>query len=336
MLYILNGEDDFSLTRALGEIKQGLGDPSLLSTNTTILSGQNVTPEQLRMVVDTVPFLAENRLVIVQGLLGRFESQRPRRRKKASPSNGQESDVSSFAAAMSHLPDSTVLVLTDGRIKSANPLFKQLSGQLSGAKVMAFPLLKGDVLRQWINTEVAAQGATMSPQAVDLLARLVGGNLWIMNNEINKLALFASGRGVEVEDIEAVVSSAQEANVFVMVDAILDFKVGVAEKLLEQLLQQGASPAYLLVMLSRQVRLVVRAKELRRQRKPEAEIQSRLGLKSEYPLRRTLEQAQRYPMERLKQVYKRLLQADLSIKTGRYDGGLALNLLIADLCPQPA
>jgi len=333
LLYILQGEDDFSLTRALGEIKKGLGDPSLLSTNTTLLDGRQLIPDQLRMVVETVPFLAEKRLVIVQGLLGRFESQnKPRRGKKSSSANGRQGDAKSFAAAMSNLPESTVLVLTDGRIKSANPLFKQLSG----AKVMAFPLLKGDILRQWIRQEAAAQGAEMSPQAVDLLARLVGGNLWIMSSEINKLALFASGRRVEEEDIRAVVSSAQEANVFAMVDAILDFKVGVAEKLLEQLLQQGASPAYLLVMLSRQVRLVVRAKELRRQRKPDAEIQSRLGLKSEYPLRKTLEQAQRYPLERLKLVYKRLLQADLSIKTGRYDGGLALNLLIADLCPQPA
>jgi len=333
LLYVLQGEDDFSLTRALGEIKKGLGDPSMLATNTTLLDGQKVTPDQLRMVVETAPFLAEKRLVIVQGLLGRFESRsKPPRRKKARPSNGRENDVGSFAAAMSSIPESTVLVLTDGRIKSANPLFKQLSG----AKVMSFPLLKGDVLRQWINKEAAAQGAAMSPLAVDLIARLVGGNLWIMSSEINKLALFASGRRVEEEDIRAVVSSAQEANVFAMVDAILDFKAGVAERLLEQLLQQGASPAYLLVMLSRQVRLVVRAKELRRQRKPEAEIQSRLGLKSEFPFRRTVEQAQRYPLERLKSVYRRLLEADLSIKTGRYDGGLALNLLIADLCPQPA
>jgi len=332
LLYILNGEDDFSLTRALDEIKKGLGDPSLLSTNTTLLNGQSVTPDQLRMVVETVPFLAENRLVVVQGLLGRFESAKPRRGKKSLSSNGRQGDAKSFAAAMADLPESTVLVLTDGRIKSANPLLKTLSG----AKVMSFPLLKGDVLRQWIKQEAAAQGADMSPQAVDLLARLVGGNLWIMHNEINKLALFASGRRVEVDDIRAVVSSAQEANVFAMVDAILDFKAGVAERLLEQLLQQGASPAYLLVMLSRQVRLVVRAKELRRQRKPDAEIQSRLGLKSEFPFRKTVEQAQRYPLERLKQVYVRLLQADLSIKTGRYDGGLALNLLIADLCPQPA
>lgn len=328
----MHGEDDFSLNRALGEIKKGLGDPSMLATNTTLLDGQNVTPDQLRMVVDTVPFLAEKRLVIVQGLLGRFESAKPPRRKKASPANGRENDAKSFAAAMSHLPDSTILVLTDGKIKSNNPLLKQLSG----ARVMAFPLLRGDVLRQWIKQEVAAQDTAISPQAVDLLARLVGGNLWMMSSEINKLALFAFGRRIEEEDIRVVVSSAQEASVFTMVDAILDFKAGVAERLLEQLLQQGASPAYLLVMLSRQLRLVVRAKEMKRQRMPEMEIQSRLGLKSEFPLHKTLEQAQRYPLERLKQVYKRLLEADLAIKTGKYDGGLALNLLIADLCPQPA
>ena len=280
MLYILQGEDDFSLTRALDEIKKGLGDPSLLSTNTTLLDGKQLTPGELRAVAETVPFLAENRLVIVEGLMGRFESRnKTPRRKKSSAANGRQNDAKSFAAAMDNLPPSTILVLTDGRIKSANPLLKILAG----AKVMSFPLLRGDVLRQWIQQEASAQGADMSPPAVDLLARLVGGNLWIMHNEINKLALFASGRRVEVDDIRAVVSSAQEANVFVMVDAIMEYKAGVAEKLLEQLLQQGASPAYLLVMLSRQVRLVVRAKELRRQRKPDAEIQSRLGLKSEFP-----------------------------------------------------
>jgi len=332
LLYILLGEDDFSLTRSLEEIKQGLGDPVLLATNTTVLDGQQVLSDQLRTVCETAPFLAEKRLVIIQGLLGRFEPQaKPRRRRKTAPSTEQESEYKSFATCLGSLPESTVLVLLDGRIKSNNPLLKQLSAK---AKVRSFPLLKGDELRGWIKREVAEQGTSMSPQAVDLLAKLVGGNLWIMSNEINKLALFASGRRIEVEDIKAIVSSAQEANVFAMVDAILDFKAGAAEKLLEQLLQQGASSAYLLVMLSRQVRMIVRAKELRRQMRPEVEIQSRLGLTSEFILRKTLEQAQRYPLERLKQVYHKLLQADLSIKTGKYEGGLVLNLLIADLCPQ--
>ena len=37
-------------------------------------------------------------------------------------------------------------------------------------------------------------------------------------------------------------------------------------------------------------------------------------------------------MGRLREVYHTLLDADLAIKTGKYDGELALNILIADLC----
>ena len=332
MLYILQGEDDFSLTRSLEEIKRGIGDQALLETNTTTLSGQQVTLDQLRTVCETAPFLAEKRLVIVQGLLGRFEPQgKSRRRKKTAPATEQKNGYKSLAAYLTKVPDSTVLVLVDGRIKSNNPLLKELSAR---AEVRPFPLLKEDRLRQWIQKEVTEQSAGMSQQAVDLLAKLVGGNLWVMANEINKLAIFASGRRIDVGDIKAIVSYAQEANVFGMIDAILDFKVGAAERLLEQLLQRGAAPAYLLVMLSRQVRMIVRAKELKRQRKPEVEIQSRLGLTSGFALRKTLEQAQRYPLERLKQMYHKLLETDLSVKTGKFEGGLALNLLIAELCSQ--
>jgi DNA polymerase-3 subunit delta len=330
LLYILHGEDDFSITQYLGEIKRGLGDPSMLATNTSTFDGQKLTPDELKSVSETVPFLAEKRLVIIQGLLGRFEARGGLRRSKKGGNRGGD-DAKAFAEAMENIPPSTVIVLTDGtRIKSTNPLLKLLSPR---AEVRPFPLLKEPKLKQWIEKEVSAQGAAISPQAVDLLARMVGANLWIMSGEITKLTLFTGGRRIEAEDINKVVSSAQEANVFAMVDAILDFRAGVAERLLEQLLDKGASSAYLLTMLTRQVRLVVQAKELRRQRKSDIEIQSKLGL-APFPLRKTLEQAQRYPLERLKQVYKKLLQTDLYIKRGRFEGGLALNLLVAELCAQ--
>ena len=330
LLYVLHGEDNFSLTKSLKEIKKGLGDPSLLAANTTFLDGQQLSIDQLRAVCETVPFLAEKRLVIIQGLLERFEPQaKPRRRKKVASPTGQNKQDKAFADYLSGIPDSTVLVLLDGRIRSNNTLLKQLAT----AKVRSFPLLKEAQLKQWIKKEIAEKDISMSQQAVDLLAQLVGSNLWIMTNEITKLALFASGRRIEVEDVKTVVSSAQETNVFALVDAILDFNAGVAEQLLEQLLNRGASPAYLLAMLSRQVRMIVRARELRRQRQSDAEIQSRLGL-TPFALRKTLEQAQRHSLERLKEAYRKLLQADLSIKTGKYDGELALNLLIVELCPQ--
>jgi len=332
LLYILLGQDDFSLSHSLEEIKRSIGDQTLLVANTTILDGQQITLDQLRTVCETVPFMAERRLIIVTGLLERFEPKgKTSRRGKSTHITNQQDEYKSLAAYITEIPDSTILVLTDIRVGSNNPLFRELSAK---AEIRSFPLLKDTKLRQWIQGYVVKEGGSISPQAMNLIAKLVGSNLRIMANEINKLLLFASGRRIEEEDVNLVVSQAQEANVFTMVDAILDFKAKVAEQWLQQLLQRGAAPAYLLVMLSRQVQMIVRAIELRNQGKARTEIQNRLGLTSEFALRSILEQADRYPLPRLVQVYHKLLEADLSIKTGRYDAELTLNILIAELCQQ--
>jgi DNA polymerase-3 subunit delta len=330
LLYILSGQDDFSLEQALEEIKRGIGDKVAVAANTTTLEGRQVTMEQLRAACETLPFLAERRLVIVRGLLDRFEAKnRSRRRRKNASAADQQDEYKAIGAYMAGIPDSTVLVLVEGRIRSTNPLFKALAPK---AQVKAFPFL-GDVkLKQWIQKRVSDEGGSIYPQAAALLTKLVGSNLWVMASEIDKLILFASGRRIEEEDVRAVASRAEQVSAFTMVDAILEFKAGEAERLLQRLLWGGDAPAYLLVVLTRQVQMVVRAKELAGQRMPRTEIQSRLGLTSEFALRKTLEQAGRYPMERLKQVYSELLEADLSIKTGRYGGELTLNILIAELC----
>jgi len=327
LLYVLYGEDDFSIHQSLEEIKKEIGDQTALAANTTVFEGQQVTVDQLSTVCGAMPFLAEKRLVLVHGLLARFEAKSKSGRRKTGVSNRQD-EYRSLGEYLGKIPDSTVLVLIDGKIKGKNPLLGELSAK---ARVKSFPLLRGDRLRQWVQRRVGEKGGSMSPQAVELLTRFVGGNLWTMANEIDKLVLFALGRRIEEEDVRLVVSYAQETSVFALVDAILEFRGGVAEQLLQQLLQQGASPAYLLVMLARQAGLIVRVKELSSQKKSEVEIQDRLALASEYTLRKTLEQAGRYSLARLKEVYHKLLEADLSIKTGKYDAELALNILIAEL-----
>ncbi len=330
MLYILAGQDDFSLAQSLEQIKRNIGDQAVLVASTTTLDGQQVTLDQLRTVCETVPFLIGRRLVIIKGLLERFEPRnRPRRQRKTRQATDQPDEHKPFSDYMGNIPASTILVLIAGEITGRNPLFKELT---SKATVKTFPLLRYAQLRQWIQRRVEEEGGSMSPRAVDLLTKLVGSNLWIMTNEVNKLVLFTSGRRIEEEDVKMVVSYTQQDSVFAMVDAIVEFKAELAERLLEQLLQRGAAPAYLLVMLSRQARMIVRAKELGNQGKPKTEIQNKLGLTTEFALRKTLEQASRYSLPRLREVYHRLLEADLSIKTGKYSGELALNILVAELC----
>ena len=327
MLYLLFGEDDYSAHQALSEIKKTVGDETALATNTAVLDASQVTVEEIKRVSETVPFLAEKRLVIINGLLGRFETRHGSSRKKTG-GTGRRGEYQPLAECLANIPDFTSVVLLDGKTDPKNPLFKQLSGQ---ATLKSFPLLRGENLTSWIQGKIRVAGSSITGPAVELLARFVGGNLWVMTSEIEKLVLFAAGRRIEEEDIRQVVSYAQEASVFTMVDAILEFRAGAAQRLLQQLLQQGASPAYLLVMVVRQVRIIVRVKELRRQRRSEIEIKNRLGIFNDFVYRKAQEQAARYSLERLKEVYHRLLEADLSIKTGRYDPELALNILLGEL-----
>ena len=85
-------------------------------------------------------------------------------------------------------------------------------------------------------------------------------------------------------------------------------------------------------MLSRQARIILMVKELSEQGSPKTAIQNKLNLPSDFVLRKALEQSNRYSWKRLKEMYHKLLETDLSIKTGKLDGDLALNLLIAELC----
>ena len=326
MIYILVGPDDYSIGQRLEEIKKGIGDAEMLVANTTVFDGDKVSPAELKAVAETVPFLASKRLVLVEGLLRRFESGG--RAKKPAVPGGRGNGVKSFSESVAVLPESTVLVLVDGKVSAGNPLLKELTAR---AEVRHFPLFKGNQLQQWIKRRVVQDGGSITPPAVALLARLVGSNLWVMTSEIEKMVLFTQNRPIEEADIRTLVSYAQETSVFALVDAILEPSPSLAEKLLQQLLREGAATVYLIHMLYRQLHMIIRAREMKFRGKPEAEIQRQLGLSADFAFRKTLEQARRYPLARVKVAFERLLETDQSIKTGKYDGELALNILVAEL-----
>jgi DNA polymerase III delta subunit len=48
-------------------------------------------------------------------------------------------------------------------------------------------------------------------------------------------------------------------------------------------------------------------------------------------LHKAWEQADKYSPSRLRELYHRLLETDISIKTGKMDGEIALNVLITEL-----
>jgi len=327
-LHVLIGKDDFSIRQALEGIKKGIGDADALMSNTSVLDGRQVKLEQLKNACETVPFLSEKRLVIVEGLFERFSGQNKKGSKKASGPSAQSEEYKAIAACIKKLPEFTELVITGGEVKAGNPLLRELSGSV---RIQSFPLLKKAQLDQWIAQRVKTAGGSISPQAVDLLGRFVGNDLWTMSNEVDKLISFVGGRRIEVEDVKAAVGYAQEASIFAMIDAVFEFRVGVAQELLQQLFKHGAAPAHILVMLSRQVRIIFQIKEMRRCKKTRGDIQSKLGITHSFAFGKAWNQAERYSTARLREVFHRILETDVSIKTGRLEGEVALNILLAEL-----
>lgn len=323
MLYILFGPDEFSLREELGRIKDGLGDRESLESNTTIFDGKQVSFNQLMDACIALPFLGSHRLIIVEGLLARFEGYKVELKK------GKGEEWGELEKRVGDMPPSTVLILIDGPIKKDNSLLKAL---VPLASVKGFPLPRGATLEGWIRGRVKEGKGTISTEAVRMLTSLVGGNLWILASEIEKLLLYTTGRSIEAGDVNVVVSYAREASVFAMVDALIEGRAARAAPLLHQLLQEGDTAPYLLVMITRQLRLLVQAKELSQQGLSATEVKARLNLTSDFVLNKALEQGRRYSMGRLEQVYRKLLETDLSIKRGLWKGDLALDLLVAELC----
>jgi len=328
--YILHGQDDFSVHQSLEKIKQDLGNPEMLAVNTTVLDGQHLRFNQLEETCSTVPFLSPFRLIIVNGLLKRFESKSrtERRGRSRRTSNSDLEEWQALLAYSSEMPSTTVLALVDGKIDSRNPLLKSFS---PAAKVMAFPWLYGKSLGNWIQKTVAEGSSTISPEAVGLLTKLIGGDLWTMSCEIDKLLVYSSGRLITESDVKQLTSYARETNIFALVDAVIEGQLKVAQQLLYHLLQEGMTPSHILVMITRQLRLIVRAKELSHG-SSQAEVQDKLGTSSSYVLDKALKQTRMYTPERIKIAYNKLLEADIAIKTGKYNDELALDILVIELC----
>jgi DNA polymerase-3 subunit delta len=333
MLHILYGQDDFSLREAVGRIKCGLGAPEMVAANLTSLDGEHLTLKELEGNCNISPFLAPARLVVVTGLLGCFEpkfgrSQGGKRSvTKVKVDGGEWQALDSYIQRM---PPTTVLILVDGKLSRHNPLLVRLSPL---AEVQAFPLLRGRDLRAWIQQRATKDGGSISPQAVGLLAELIGGDLWAMSSEINKLLLYAEGRTIDEEDVRQSVSHAQEAGVFALVDAVLEGRFQTAQRALHRLSREVALPTYILAMITRQLRLIAQVKEMT-PGSSRKQIQDSLGLASPYTMDKVLNQAKLYDLERIAQTYRKLRETDLAIKTGKYNDRLAVELLVTELCQE--
>lgn len=333
MLYVLYGADQFRAREELRRIRRELDKDGNLSHNTVRFEGTDVRslkPAELRSACHTASFFAEDRLVIVEGLLGRLGGTRRRRsssgRTRARSESSAASEAEEFLEVLANLPPTTTVVMLDENVSEG------LKNELDTmGTVRQFAVLRGDQLRGWAAERVRDQGGTFAAGALDRLVSLIdGAHLGELASEVDKLIMYAGGRPVQVQDVDDMVTGALQYQTWDLTDAVIEGRTDRALSVLQRMDSKSQPAPLLSYMLVRQYRQLMLAQAYLREGLSAAQIGSQMNLQG-FVLKKIIDQASRYQADRLETAYRRLLENDVAVKTGVLDADASFEVLIVSL-----
>jgi len=329
-MVLLNGDDEFAIAQYLAKTQAGLGDASLVEMNLAKFDGRTYNLDDLLSVAGAMPFLARRRLVILEHPTARISSKEEQER---------------FIAQLNKIPESTLLILveykilTDRKAREKNKLHWLEEWAFSlGERVWIkrFELPKGGAMPGWIQAKAKDYGGQFTRGAASELAGLVGDEPRLADQEIQKLLTYVNyRRPVELEDVHHLTADMREGDIFTLVDAIGNRNVKAAMAMLERLLEED-EPIAIFAMIVRQFRLLLQAREIL-DRGGSAVDMAREVIDSNgkkvhpYVARKVIEQAPRFSLPVLEEIYRRLLDIDEGMKTSQVPGNLALETLVVGL-----
>ncbi|MFN8495159.1 MAG: DNA polymerase III subunit delta [Caldilineaceae bacterium] len=344
MVYLLLNCDEYLAAERMAEVKAALGDAEMADLNTTVLEGERVRAADLLAQASMMPFLAVRRLLVVNGYLDQLDK---RMAASKSPESAAYSEAAQLLEELPHVPDTCDLVLIDGNIDKRRHLWKGFSlpqtekspaRKLGGletlikgqqVKLEALDTPEAKTLPNWIQNRAKARKIAIDGRAVQMLADFVGPNLRQLDNELEKLSTYTGNRPITVDDVKLLVSDASEALIWDLTDALSQRSTRNAIHSLYELRRGDVNPFYLLTMITRQYRILIKVKEAMRHGGNEFDVAGRIGEKP-YSAKKAMAQANKYSFQELETVMDQLLTADYAMKTGA-DPDTEIDILIAEL-----
>ncbi|MBT3391278.1 MAG: DNA polymerase III subunit delta [Chloroflexi bacterium] len=325
VIYLLHGDDEFAIAQFVAEMERKLGDPATVQMNTIRLEKGKLALDELIMAVQSMPFLAERRLVIVYDPLGNLKSALMRER---------------FQQILTNIPPTTALALVISRPlqsyqdKKKNKLHwlqKWAADQEEGRVYeKVFLTARGPELVRWLQKYTKSEGGELTPEGAAVLASLVGEDPRIAVQELNKLLAYVNyNRPIEPDDVEYLVASVGSSDVFAMVDALGNRQGRQALRMLHQLLEED-DPLRLMGMVVRQFRLLLQTRELLDAGYRQDDIARELKT-HRFVIGKIINQVRNFSQSTLETIYRELLEIDQTIKTGQMDGDIALDTFIVRL-----
>lgn len=321
-VYFFYGEEKLLLDQALKALEHIILPEGLEDFNKDIVSGADTSPKQIAELAMNLPFMAERRLLIVQGPLPFLSIPK-------SDKAGQANVQYLLDYLESPNPQCSIVFCAESALGKTGTLNKKLQ---EVAVQVEFAPLKGKVLENWIVQYVEAAGRKIDRQALEYLSSINSFDLQIMEQELNKLLLYRpEDTVITLKHVETIVTKTVEANIFALSDSIGNKKGSEALQTLRDMFYIGESPFKLLGFLNRHFRNLLLVKDYRGMGYNEAEIKEKTKLHP-FVIKKSIRQAEQYSTAQLIHALEQLLVIETTLKSTSANGEELLEQFVIELC----
>ncbi|MBO8171459.1 MAG: DNA polymerase III subunit delta [Bacillaceae bacterium] len=320
-LYLFYGTEDFLISELTAFMERQLVTADTRDFNYSVYDLKEAPLQQLLEDAETYPFMADKRMVVGQNALFLTGNK---------TKHAVEHDVDALIRYVQDPPDYTtvVLIVPHDKLDERKKVVKALK---SKAVVTPFLPLKGKELEDWVRKRAKFYQADIDPEAVQLLVALVGASLQMLDQELNKLSLYAGSSGTITREMaEMMVSRSLEQNIFTLVDRVAHLRLDDAFQILYDLLKNKEEPIRILSLLARQFRIILQVKILSEKGYSQKQVASQLKLHP-YVVKLASQQGRQLQESTLRNILKHLAEEDVRMKTGQTDRVLALEMFLLKL-----
>ncbi len=251
--YFFYGEETFLIEEFLGDLKGLVASASTEEFHLERLYlGETKWPEILD-AARTAPFLFHSWRVLTVWLPERSAGPGFRAGRKGSKAENGRKGSRSIGAGEEKLlrsyfedpPTRTVLVVVQpGRVRRDDALVRLFASfPKSSVLVKEIKPYTVYLAKKWADRRASALGKALTAAAKERLTDIIGSDLRLLANELDKLAVFSGERKViEAEDVDAVTAWVRSFESYEMDDVLLsgDFEKGL--KVLAGLFAEGFEP----------------------------------------------------------------------------------------------
>jgi len=311
-VYLLYGEEGFFIREGIERIEHAFLGTRENAFQRYHLYGDDAGIEELIELASTIPFGKSKRVICYQ-VTGRI-------------TNTDKDLVSRYTGRPAR---DTVLVFTQGETDVPAALLKLLKD--SAVAVRFYPLFKEQV-PDWIRRQATQLGVQMSRPAAQILEELVGSDLTLLVNEINKMAMYLQPKKrIDIKEIEEVVGSIRIFSIFELTRSLGEKRAGNSIRILRQLLEAGQSPVGIVALIATHFRKLSSLKELIPQGASPSQLARTIGIPPMY-LKDYVQQAGMFSSEEINGIVGRLLDTDLRLKGSALSHDLILESLVFSIC----